>query len=82
MKIKQAPKEFLFLTNASLPIEKEQEKEILAYSNIITDDWEHHTFKTIIKRDHLFIRPLEYSDVYIYIINCYYLLFIDGCDEA
>lgn len=68
MKIKQAPKEFLFLTTSSSPIEKEQEKEILAYANIITDDWKHHTFNTMIKRDHLFIRPLEYSDVFIYLL--------------
>lgn len=59
MKIKQSPKDFLFLDKTGISIEKDHEKEILAYDNIVSDNWEHHTFKKNIKRDHLYIKPLD-----------------------
>lgn len=61
-KIKECPKNYIFLTKSGTEISEDQEDDILAYDQTFSESFSHHTFQTTVQRDHLFIRIIRNCD--------------------
>lgn len=55
---------YAFLSRTGGRIAREQEAEVLAWNEVLEEEWTHHTFSAIVTRYHLFI-VLEASDVMV-----------------
>lgn len=56
---------YTFLSRTGGCIAREQEQEVLAWNEVLEEEWTHHTFSTVVTRYHLFI-VLDASDVTVH----------------